>query len=93
MDEPPDPPLYLSPPSAPSAEVPPGTTKERFWQRSAFKSTVGAVVLFWLPTVRLLIVGGPMDLDLIADSTESSILAILAWAGVTSLDRNGLRKA
>lgn len=71
---------------------PPGTTEERWWERSAFKMLCGGIALIWLPLLRAWIAATLVSREALADATTDSIDAILLWAGVTTVTRGGLRR-
>lgn len=78
-------------PPSDAQEVQPGVP-EQWWERSAWKMLVGGIVLLWAPLLTAWIAGDPVTRPMIASATDATIKAVLAWAGVTAVDRGGLRK-
>lgn len=77
----------------PSSQPPPGTVQERWWQRSSFKLMLGSIAGFWLPALQAFIAGLPVSRESLASATVATVTTVLAWLGVTTVDRAGLRRA
>ena len=56
------------------------------------KALVGTVVLFWLPALHAWIAGAVIDREMLAQATDSSLVAVLGALGAITLDRPGLRR-
>lgn len=72
--------------------APAGTVTERWWQRSAFKATVGTVVGLWLPILGVWIEGAEVSRAALSAATVGSVTSILVGFGVIGSDKPGLRR-